>query len=1240
MKMKRLGAVASVLVLATVWAEDYELPLGASDTISTNVTYTTMNIAGDLTVSGGAVVSKAKSTAVNVIGGSVTVRGKASVLASYDRDGGTTFTFTNNAEGVVGRMTVDAAGSTIYNVGARPLNVCLDDAIAQHDNGSVDILDLRGGSVQFVNAYNYSTLTARVSVVGNNMWAKANGYCFGGGMFQKGAFLFDLKDSASLMFFAGNQQAGFNEADAVVRTTGSGSITIYSHFNGYAVKVCRGAYFNHVGKLRLEDDGHLEFQTGDAIGPNVTGIDVVSGAARLDVARYVTLRVPCDVALSPTTTSLAGAGILELDCSESPRTLSAWAGNDVTLQKTGGHEAVVRSPYLSHVCVKEGVLRLAGMDCTVKDLLVAEGAELVVDGVTLTLDLAENMLRPAIRVINGGKIVYAGAGMGVLFQPELQGGVYVRSGSLVPSTWDGDARKYWRFVFKGTAAGAAAPQIRQLYLFDKDNHILNWCMSQNQTWARDDAVVALSPNTACWRLSSATNLVNAGESWQDYNWMMGCIFRTTYNGNNYPCIKAPVLNVDDPDSHLAIEMRLKDAAAPVTGYTLGFADKTKYANVWDVYASADGETWELVDARTDMVPSYIPDTYFTWDGWNYSQLQNLTLEQMEARLRQSFRLPGQKVDGLAPAGPIEVQVDAEAALDLTAYTEGVQTIDGLAIDASLGGGTIRGGTLAATGRIDLTNYDLFSNEPLSVDLDGTTGLENLSNWQVFVAGTAYFACRPSYDATTKKLQLNSPYAHHHVTATSTGDLQGLYPDKDIVLEIDETANFTNTVALTGTRSIVLTGLGRFVLTQSSPDYSGTITVSAGRLDGRYDNAYGTGTVEINRTASGTCLVILGSSTQATSYDNSFVIRPAAGYESSTGVSIWIVTTNQKTMTLNGNVTAYGDLYIKDDMQGNSQGKDLVYFKGAMTAEGRRIDYPCDSNVRWQGTVVCRNFRASSYYPGMGAHCFYSAENRIGEITCLYNSIRVVGADVLGGASWTFPNGSGTEDGRGVLYLDGYSQTLASLNGIPSNYGWSLDYNSSKASTLTLTGGVATATVSVALGRPPYGGNLNYGRVSLVVDAGNDDFVQIVTNSVGTTFGTVTVNNGTLRFAGSSSLTNTPSLTVAGGRLELDTTRTNAFAAVTNVAVGAQAALRVGAQAVTPFGGGAKTILALDTTSALELPEGAAVTVYKAFVGDRKISAGTYTGTDGAVGGARVLPQISGKGTLTVRVGGGMLILFR
>ena len=90
-----------MLVLATVWAEDYELPLGASDTISTNVTYTTMNIAGDLTVSGGAVVSKAKSTAVNVIGGSVTVRGKASVLASYDKNGGTTFTFTNNAEGVV-----------------------------------------------------------------------------------------------------------------------------------------------------------------------------------------------------------------------------------------------------------------------------------------------------------------------------------------------------------------------------------------------------------------------------------------------------------------------------------------------------------------------------------------------------------------------------------------------------------------------------------------------------------------------------------------------------------------------------------------------------------------------------------------------------------------------------------------------------------------------------------------------------------------------------------------------------------------------------------------------------------------------------------------------------------------------------------------------------------------------------------------------------------------------------------
>ena len=1251
--MKKMVFAGVLFVSAAAWAADsYELPAGEADAISTNVNYTTMNIAGDLTVSGGAKVSSAaENSTFNLIGGNLTISGAASALGYCNNNGvGTAFNVTNDSAGAYGKVIIDSAGSSVYNLNLLYLYIrtnAVDEVPAVvNDNGYLDLFELRGGRIHAKNTYNYSTLTTRVTVTAGSGWYKGNGYASGVGMFRKGAFLFDLKNGAGMRFCVSNQKGAFNDANVVVRTVGTGDVYLDSTWNETVMSVRGGAYFNHVGKLRLSNSGHCEFETGDAIGPNVTRIDVENSTPWITVARGVTLNVPCDVALSATSTSLGGYGTLEMDCSEKPLSLTAKSGDYVTLLKTGSQELTVNSSLMANVRVQEGTLRFATRNCTVRDVTVGEGAEIVVDGVTLTLDMHSGMAlkcmrNPAFRTVNGGKIVCAGAEgtTEYLYHPQLEGAVGVQSGTLAASAWDGDSRKYWRFVFKGTASSPGPLLLRQLYLFDKDNKIQNWGLSQDTASVKDDEVKALAAGKARWRYSSVTNIANAGSSWQDYN-HMGCVFKATDAGNNYPYIKSPVLNVDDPDSYLTVELRLKDAAMPITGYTLGFASKTKYANTWDVYASADGETWELVDAQTEATPYTIPDTYFTWDGWNYEkQLRGEPQAQLEEWLKQPFRFAGEKVGGLAAFAPIQAQVDAGATLDLTAYTESVQVIDGLAFDGSLGGGTIKGGALAAEGRIDLTRYDIFANEPITLDLDGTADVANIEGWPVFVDGAAYPECRPTYDAAEKKLSVNSPYAYLHVTETSTGDIQALYPDKSVIVEIDENANFTNSVALTGSKSIILTGLGRFVLSQSSPDYSGTITVSRGRLDGRYDNAYGKGTVEISRGATGTCLVILGSATQNTTYDNDIVIRPAARYASSTEPSVWIVTTNQKKMTLNGDVTAYGDLYIKDDTQGSSQNSSLVYFNGDVNADEWGVDYPCDNGVRWQGRLVCKSFTAKSGYPGMGVHYFSSSENRIGTITCLYNSVRAAAADVLGGAVWTFPNGAGTEISRGVIWLVGYSQTLACLKGVPSNYGFSVDYNSNSASTLTLTGGVATATVSAALGRPE---NMkNHGKVSLVVDAGNDDFTQIFTNSVGTTFGTVTVRNGTLRFAGASSLTNAPSLEVTGGRLELETTKANAFAKVTSATVGAGATLRVGASAVTPFGDGKKTVLTLDREGAIELPEGAVVTVNKVYWSDGVLlPAGVYTGAEGADGDRTVLPQIRGAGTLTVLKGCGTLLLVR
>ena len=101
------------------------------------------------------------------------------------------------------------------------------------------------------------------------------------------------------------------------------------------------------------------------------------------------------------------------------------------------------------------------------------------------------------------------------------------------------------------------------------------------------------------------------------------------------------------------------------------------------------------------------------------------------------------------------------------------------------------------------------------------------------------------------------------------------------------------------------------------------------------------------------------------------------------------------------------------------------------------------------------------------------------------------------------------------------------------------------------------------------------------------------------------------------------------------------AEVSDITVGANAVLRVGARADTPFGNGKKTSLTLDKTGVIELPEGAAVTVGKVTWSDgSRLSLGDYTGAEGADGVRKVLSQIRGAGTLTVLRGGGLVLVVR
>ena len=1250
-----VGVSLAVLGSFAALADDYVLPSGETDVISTNVAYATMTIAGDLTVNANAAV---KPTTVLLAGGTVTVDGQKS-LFGLGSSGGMTLNITNDVNGVYGKVVVrnGTAGSfsSQYNVGARTLNVCTNVAGVTGVGGCIDILDLRGGGMQAYNAYNYSTLTGRITVTGNNVLTKISGYSYNGGLFRKGRFLINLQPGSTLSFPFGNQQAAYNDDGVVVRTVGTGDMTFGQNYNGnnegdYPVLFRKGAFFNHVGEMIFNDTGDyggvFQFDGDDPIGPNVTRLRATTENRRLRVSQDVCLKVP-DVDLSTSGSMIVGDGRIVLDCTtaphvfkaNSPRTFTLKYGgvdhvitNNLRMTKIGPCESTVTSAHLVSVWAKEGTMRFVGKDCTIGDLCVAEGAEVIADGCTLTLEMTGGALvRPAITTVNGGKVVYSADGTTRLYGPTLNGPVRVTGGDVSCSAVGCD-KKYWRFTARGMYGKPQPFHIRSLFLFSEDHVIQNLNLGYVSP-VTEASTSPLAAGKVRWLHNSATNVLATGiASWQSVGILDQAFKVNNYNGNNFANLTAPVVNADDPTSWLTIEMRLADTAKPITGYAITTViDSGNFCNHWDVYASDDGAVWEKVDSRDDVKPRTVKNGYYSYDGYEYtSMLQNKTQAVIEEKLAEVFHLNGYANDGLAAIAPIELQLDAGASLDLSAYTEAAQTVDALTVDAATGGGVLVGGALAAAGEIHLLNVDYDDQAAIPFEFVDTTGTANLGNWKVFDGPVELPGSVITYNAEAKQLEIQSTFIH--ITESGEGDLQGSHPDKDLVILIDSGVSFTNTAAFVGSKAISVTGAGTLVSTVESPDYSGPIALGGGTLRGVVSNAFGVGTITIEGSTTADCGVWYGSTTVNTAYDNDIVVRHDT---STTHPAIRIVTSAQKAVVFNGSITAAGYLAMLDSGSGNSQGYTLVTFNGPVSAPGQTVEYSTDNQTQWNGTLTAACLKATSGYPRMGTHHLYSSDNAIGRLHFYYLACRAHAANAFGGADIHGVAGN-SEDGRGSFDLYGYDQTAACLTWEGSLTDTkNLKNGRNAAATLTLTGGVALARTCYSM---QGGSSANGKRLSLTVDAGNDDFVQEFTNSYWATCGDVRVKNGTLRIAGSSNATNVPSIAVEKGAFELDSVRTNALCGVTNLTLGAEARLSVTARSVTPFAANrSKVCLFMDDASTLDLPEGAAITVKKAYVGDRMVAAGTY---NAAGEGPNALPQIVGKGTLTVLRGGGLVLFFR
>lgn len=1238
-KLALLMALCGAVGLAC--AEDLTIPLGETYDLPETTNYANVVVHGTLNIPSGLQLTatnvalgpdEGDSAVINVLGNSASslkVTGKVTV----GENGGT---------GKIVALT-DASKADTVVLSIPTLTVSAN--VAAHDTGFVDVLEMGkmalpvAGKIDNISYSGWnnasSTQTARLRLR-NSQIGKPQAY---NKTLFAGAFQLEGYDEQSTISFYDSYGSYTLNNGKVKIKTAQQDVTFMIDGSGYTATLGANLSWEGVKDIVLKSYSAMGLAANNLLpyGPEHGIVKISSANAPLKIGNTTQRLNGLDAASGP---SKANNGALRGTAHShlifgSEDVDGTWSGHiqaTVPVEKVGvGTLTVNGAASCGTLTVSEGTLRITKA-FEVETLKVVEGATVVIDGVTVTPSVGAGIYGDVV-LENGGRLVAPstvscdedmrtedfasyesltkeGAGTYIMAGPyAVAPRIHVKEGTLAFAA-GGYHAKLFKFNFTGSIKAGWTDETWSAGMFyfgelgfvDADFKRVGKGLSGSAI-GTDPA--DLPAGSAAFAADHELKLINASSASALFD-----AYQHTRIGVTSPLMTA--------EGGVTLYVRLSDSAKPVVAWDFVSA----YGGLptgWTVSASLDnGASWSLVNSQTGFAPS--DGQGGNWfDGGEYSS------STLPKRFPFNSTNPDLAVAGALNLPAMTVQVDAGAVLDFSKVTD-ARVVNGLVLDVTQDAGVLSNATLAATGTIDLVNVaETLDNKEIAFDFADSTGVENLANWSVTCAGMPIRDLTATYDATTKKFTVSLGY----IRITESGEGEALTGTVPTIVEIDPGVDYTNVVALTGSGTIMKTGAGTLVLSAPSPDFAGEIFVEEGLLKGPVSNAFGTDTVYVKCSTTATAQVRIGSTVADTTFDNDFVFE---GDSSASYPALYFDTSTQKKTTVNGSVTASGYLAMTDSGKGDSQMNALVTFNGPVTAVGRTVSYPADNQVQFAGAVKAACVRAETTYPRMGRLTFKSGENEIGEIKIDYVSCSASVSGSLGGAALHL-TGSNTETGRGSFSVNG-DQTVAWL--MQDSRTTFKNYTLSTTSgTLTLTGGTSVARCQVQLND----GSKAY--LSLVVNAGNDDFVQIFSNTTWTASGDLVVSNGTLRLAGTATAAKMRSLTVEGGAFELESTSANAFEGVTSVAVGAGARLRVSSASATPFDPDADLLLGKTATElpTIELPEGAALTVKRAWLGAERLTAGAYTG-EGGPETATVVPWISGAGTVTVRTGGGLLLLVR
>lgn len=416
--------------------------------------------------------------------------------------------------------------------------------------------------------------------------------------------------------------------------------------------------------------------------------------------------------------------------------------------------------------------------------------------------------------------------------------------------------------------------------------------------------------------------------------------------------------------------------------------------------------------------------------------------------------------------------------------------------------------------------------------------------------------------------------------------------EDSTITIESGTIVTSSTAITGTGKLAVSGGGTLVLSGVSADYSGDIAIDGTKVSVAAESALGTGTVSLNGTAAQLWFV---TGSFGKTYANDIAI---SGASTSAQVLYFEEQPSAQRVTFTGAVTVDGSAQFFSTWAG-SYAVEVAEFTGPLTVTGALWLNSRNTNKKactyWLRGRVCANeLRSCGDSSTYSTPTVYLKDplNAIGMLTCDYKGRFTPEADeAFGGAAYQIVNNN-----RTTINIAGKNQTMAYVSTTVTKQ--DLGYvSTSSAATLTLTGGVASASCSSWVG-------LN-GPLSLVIDdkgeAGTftQTFIGDASNGgKGATYmaisGSISVRRGNLAFTGYYRLPNVPSISVDNGSLTMNTTAEEpAFPALQSLTIGSRGTLAVSTTTANPFPTDSSMDLALEEGATLSLPS----SVTEIFVGN-------------------------------------------